>query len=68
MEVLVLLAMVAVPAVLALAVVRGSRRSSRTITTAAPPGWYADPEASDSPSERWWDGSRWTEQRRTPGG
>ncbi|MET8686532.1 DUF2510 domain-containing protein [Streptomyces sp. NPDC004732] len=29
-----------------------------------PPGWYPDPH---QPSvERWWDGSAWTEHRRTP--
>ena len=25
-----------------------------------PPGWYKDPEG---PSQRWWDGVRWTEHR-----
>ncbi|MEV5458945.1 DUF2510 domain-containing protein [Streptomyces cellulosae] len=30
-----------------------------------PPGWYADPHAPHL--ERWWDGTGWTEHRRTPG-
>ncbi|WP_407700005.1 DUF2510 domain-containing protein [Streptomyces liliiviolaceus] len=30
-----------------------------------PPGWYRDPSAPDT--ERWWDGTAWTEHRRTPG-
>ncbi|MFG2513664.1 DUF2510 domain-containing protein [Streptomyces sp. NPDC048584] len=30
-----------------------------------PPGWYADPHAPHL--ERWWDGTAWTEHRRTPG-
>ncbi|QCX75369.1 hypothetical protein C9F11_08400 [Streptomyces sp. YIM 121038] len=29
-----------------------------------PPGWYPDP--SRPAVERWWDGSAWTEHRRTP--
>ncbi|MEU9190722.1 DUF2510 domain-containing protein [Streptomyces sp. NPDC048484] len=29
-----------------------------------PPGWYRDPSASHL--ERWWDGTAWTEHRRTP--
>lgn len=29
-----------------------------------PPGWYPDPAAPAT--ERWWDGSAWTEHRRTP--
>ncbi|MEV0442777.1 DUF2510 domain-containing protein [Streptomyces spectabilis] len=29
-----------------------------------PPGWYPDP--SRPAVERWWDGSGWTEHRRTP--
>ncbi|MFI7319389.1 DUF2510 domain-containing protein [Streptomyces venezuelae] len=33
-------------------------------TPPTPPGWYPDPH---QPSvERWWDGSAWTEHRRTP--
>ncbi|MCX4668524.1 DUF2510 domain-containing protein [Streptomyces sp. NBC_01381] len=32
-----------------------------------PPGWYADPSAQPAQHvERWWDGSAWTEHRRTP--
>ncbi len=36
------------------------------MTQVTPPGWYPDPgQTSDGPrSERWWDGSRWTEQIR----
>ncbi|MDG9727273.1 DUF2510 domain-containing protein [Streptomyces sp. DH41] len=30
-----------------------------------PPGWYRDPSAPHQ--ERWWDGTTWTEYRRTPG-
>ncbi|MEU3980006.1 DUF2510 domain-containing protein [Streptomyces sp. NPDC026672] len=30
-----------------------------------PPGWYPDPHAPHQ--ERWWDGTAWTEHRRTPG-
>ena len=30
-----------------------------------PPGWYRDPHAPLL--ERWWDGTAWTEHRRTPG-
>ncbi|MFD5657667.1 DUF2510 domain-containing protein [Streptomyces hirsutus] len=29
------------------------------------PGWYPDPHAPHL--ERWWDGTAWTEHRRTPG-
>ncbi|MFF1380131.1 DUF2510 domain-containing protein [Streptomyces sp. NPDC058308] len=29
-----------------------------------PPGWYPDPSAPAV--ERWWDGTAWTEHRRTP--
>ncbi|WP_186779460.1 DUF2510 domain-containing protein [Streptomyces salinarius] len=29
-----------------------------------PPGWYRDPSAPHL--ERWWDGTAWTEHRRTP--
>ncbi|MET7360312.1 DUF2510 domain-containing protein [Streptomyces sp. NPDC005562] len=29
-----------------------------------PPGWYPDPAAPSV--ERWWDGTAWTEHRRTP--
>ncbi|MFD5455748.1 DUF2510 domain-containing protein, partial [Streptomyces olivaceus] len=29
-----------------------------------PPGWYRDPSAPHQ--ERWWDGTAWTEHRRTP--
>ncbi|WP_031041543.1 DUF2510 domain-containing protein [Streptomyces sp. NRRL F-5650] len=29
-----------------------------------PPGWYRDPSAPHR--ERWWDGTAWTEHRRTP--
>ncbi|WP_030243909.1 MULTISPECIES: DUF2510 domain-containing protein [unclassified Streptomyces] len=31
-----------------------------------PPGWYPDPHGPHL--ERWWDGTAWTEHRRTPGG
>ncbi|MFC8127278.1 DUF2510 domain-containing protein [Streptomyces sp. NPDC057302] len=32
-----------------------------------PPGWYPDPSARPAqPTERWWDGSAWTEHRRAP--
>ncbi len=30
-----------------------------------PPGWYPDPHGPHL--ERWWDGTAWTEHRRTPG-
>lgn len=30
-----------------------------------PPGWYRDPSAPHL--ERWWDGTAWTDHRRTPG-
>ncbi|PSM39951.1 hypothetical protein C6Y14_29175 [Streptomyces dioscori] len=30
-----------------------------------PPGWYRDPSAPHT--ERWWDGTAWTEHRRAPG-
>ncbi|MFF8194278.1 DUF2510 domain-containing protein [Streptomyces bobili] len=29
-----------------------------------PPGWYADPTAPHQ--ERWWDGTAWSDHRRTP--
>ncbi|MFE7647301.1 DUF2510 domain-containing protein [Streptomyces phaeoluteigriseus] len=29
-----------------------------------PPGWYGDPTAPHQ--ERWWDGTTWTDHRRTP--
>ncbi len=31
----------------------------------SPPGWYRDPHAPHL--ERWWDGTAWSEHRRTPG-
>lgn len=31
---------------------------------AHPPGWYADPMGS--PRQRWWDGSRWTDDLHDP--
>ncbi|MGP4052958.1 DUF2510 domain-containing protein [Streptomyces sp. 2A115] len=34
------------------------------MSTTPPPGWYPDPSAPHV--ERWWDGTAWTEHRRTP--
>lgn len=34
------------------------------MSSAPPPGWYRDP--SYPLSERWWDGTAWTDHRRTP--
>ncbi|MEU9189314.1 DUF2510 domain-containing protein [Streptomyces sp. NPDC048484] len=36
------------------------------MTQATPPGWYPDPgQTSDGPAtQRWWDGSTWTDQTR----
>jgi hypothetical protein len=36
-----------------------------TEPNAPPPGWYPDP--NDAASTRYWDGSRWTEQRAPVG-
>jgi len=36
--------------------------SSTTTTTTPPAGWHQDPE--DSGSERWWNGTQWTAERR----
>lgn len=33
-------------------------------TTPPPPGWYRDPSAPHT--ERWWDGTAWTDHRRAP--
>ncbi|MFF2021392.1 DUF2510 domain-containing protein [Streptomyces sp. NPDC058171] len=39
------------------------------MTQMTPPGWYPDPgQTSDGPpTERWWDGTAWTEQTRVLG-
>ncbi|MGA4838596.1 DUF2510 domain-containing protein [Streptomyces sp. G45] len=39
------------------------------MTHATPPGWYPDPRQAPGapPSERWWDGSKWTDHVRAPG-
>lgn len=39
------------------------------MTQATPPGWYPDPgQTSDGPAtERWWDGTTWTDQTRGTG-
>lgn len=39
------------------------------MTQATPPGWYPDPgQTSDGPAtERWWDGSTWTDRIRPAG-
>ena len=34
------------------------------MSTTPPPGWYRDPSAPHT--ERWWDGTAWTDHRRTP--
>ncbi|MFJ8183981.1 DUF2510 domain-containing protein [Streptomyces sp. NPDC096105] len=34
------------------------------MSTTPPPGWYRDPHAPHL--ERWWDGTAWTDHRRTP--
>lgn len=38
------------------------------VTQTTPPGWHADPGYSGigPVQERWWDGSRWTDQLRVP--
>ncbi|MFJ8769302.1 DUF2510 domain-containing protein [Streptomyces clavifer] len=38
------------------------------MTQTSPPGWHADPGYSGigPVQERWWDGSRWTDQLRVP--
>ncbi|WJV45161.1 DUF2510 domain-containing protein [Streptomyces flavofungini] len=40
------------------------------MTHATPPGWYPDPGQIPGapPSERWWDGTMWTDAVRAPGG
>ncbi|MEI5097497.1 DUF2510 domain-containing protein [Streptomyces sp. PmtG] len=40
------------------------------MTHATPPGWYPDPGQTPGapPSERWWDGTTWTDHVRAPGG
>ncbi|MFF2848669.1 DUF2510 domain-containing protein [Streptomyces sp. NPDC058001] len=39
------------------------------MTQVTPPGWYPDPGQTSEgpPTERWWDGSVWTEQTRAAG-
>ncbi|MFF3333179.1 DUF2510 domain-containing protein [Streptomyces sp. NPDC002888] len=39
------------------------------MTQVTPPGWYPDPgQTNDGPAtERWWDGSAWTDQTRAAG-
>ncbi|MGC3005579.1 DUF2510 domain-containing protein, partial [Streptomyces sp. G35A] len=39
------------------------------MTQATPPGWYPDPgQTNDGPAtERWWDGTAWTDQVRPVG-
>lgn len=36
------------------------------MSSAPPPGWYRDP--SYPLTERWWDGTAWSDHRRTPAG
>ncbi|WP_055568726.1 DUF2510 domain-containing protein [Streptomyces atriruber] len=40
------------------------------MTQMTPPGWYPDPgrTADGPPTERWWDGTAWTDQVRAAGG
>lgn len=40
------------------------------MTQATPPGWYPDPgQKNDGPAtERWWDGTAWTDRVRPAGG
>ncbi|MEU6819965.1 DUF2510 domain-containing protein [Streptomyces atriruber] len=40
------------------------------MTQMTPPGWYPDPgrTADGPPTERWWDGTAWTDQVRAVGG
>jgi len=33
------------------------------VSAGPPPGWYSDP--SGSPTDRWWDGTKWTEHVQT---
>jgi hypothetical protein len=39
------------------------------MTQVTPPGWYPDPGQTDGapPTERWWDGTAWTDQVRPAG-
>ncbi len=67
---MVLAVMLGIPLVLGvtLAIAGRNGRSGhegRTVTKPAPPGWYADPQAPGEPVERWWDGAKWGEQRRS---
>ncbi|MEU3952083.1 DUF2510 domain-containing protein, partial [Streptomyces achromogenes] len=39
------------------------------MTQVTPPGWYPDPgQTNDTPpTERWWDGTAWTDRTRPAG-
>lgn len=42
----------------------GATTTADPTSNAAPAGWYDDPDAPGS--QRWWDGSTWTDDRPTP--